>query len=84
MTGLRLDLYRAKIDSLLARRVRETTVRKSRDPGKNQNYSGDFHQASGYTTICSMEMAGCGREAIDMEPRKIRNGAIGMGKTKSW
>ena len=77
VAGLRLDLHRPKIDGSFARGVRETAVRKSSNPGKNQNYSGDFHRASGYTTICSMERAGSVTEVIDVEPRKIRNGLDG-------
>jgi hypothetical protein len=74
VTGLRLDLHRAKIDGFFTRRVRESTVRKSGNSGKNQNDSNDFHRASGYKTIGSMERVGFGAEAIDLEPRKIRSG----------
>lgn len=79
MTGLRLDLHRAEIDSLFARGVREATVRKSSNPGNDQNDSSDFHRASGYTTICTMGTLGAGREATDVEPSKIPSCARGVG-----
>lgn len=82
VTGLRLNLYRAKIDGSLMRRVCEAAIRKGGKSGKNQNYGGDFHRASGYTSICTTEMAGFGRAALDVEPEKVRNRALGIKRRR--
>jgi hypothetical protein len=63
------------------------TKRKSGNPGKNQDYSGDFHRASGYTTICTTDVAVFGRVALNMEPGKeIERSELrkNSGRRRGW
>jgi hypothetical protein len=53
--GLRLNLHWADVNGLFACCIREATIGKNSNSSKDQNYSGDFHRASGYTTICTTE-----------------------------